>query len=169
MPDTSKHTTQVNAQQLVDFLGARRETKLVAFLTGPGGLGGRYKSLLDHPRVANLPGMLRRHGLLQTMMFLESKGKGNGEEKLLLELLGAAVKEYSGRPLPGFAELPEDPLQALYLQAHAIEAAVWIRQVAAAYQVRPENDDKKNTVGDGDATGDVGEGTGRQPRPEEGP
>ncbi len=135
MPDTTTERSSAGGEHLSFFLGARREPRLVAMLTGTRGFGDEYKSLINHPRVADLPGMLRRHGLLQTMMFLGSK---TDNDKQLLKLLKAAVKEYAGHALPSPASLAEEPLEALRLQAQAIEAAVWIRQVAAAHEVLKE-------------------------------
>lgn len=60
-------------------------------------------ALVKHPRVANLPEMVMRHGILQTAAFLRSKSReGNGEPTMdgrLLDLLEACVKATTDSPI----------------------------------------------------------------------
>ncbi len=115
---------------LETFLSSRREARLVRFLEGEEGLAGKYRKLVDHPRVANLAGMLRRHGLVQTRLFLKGKG---GDDHELMELLARCTEEMTDNRFPrNESEMAGNPVRTLFLQAQAIEAAVWIQRVAAA-------------------------------------
>lgn len=123
-----------------------------------------YNPLLQHPRTRSLPDMLRRHGLLQVVVFLKSKDKGNetngtrpdttgAAEKderdvLLLRLLETALTdELAQMPKTGTGE-PRSlragdlatlgemaPAEYLFLNESAIGAATWIQRLAAAREV----------------------------------
>ncbi len=140
-------TTQDSAKALETFLAARRESRLVGFLEGDRGFQAKkYKDLVSHPRVQSFPGMLRRHGLVQTGLFLESK---DSKDRALWELLKQALHEYTGRDVPPLRELVEQPVELLYFQGQAIETATWIRLVA---QARKAKNGADQSAGQGDAS-----------------
>ncbi len=62
-------------------------------VTDPKDKKSRGALLQEHPRVKNLPGLLRRNGLLQTVLFLQSKGKDNRNEALLWRLLESQLAQ----------------------------------------------------------------------------
>lgn len=89
--------------------------------------------LLDCPRVTSLPGLIRRHGLPLTAIFLKSK-KGLDDE--LMKLLTNCIND-----LPSASQVdlskPESltrlsAYQLIRLQEQALEAAVWIQRIVAA-------------------------------------
>ncbi len=99
--------------------------------------------IVDNPRLAHLPEMLLRHGVLQTAAFLMSKSRdGNGKSKdgHLLDLLEACLKKVSVKEAMGdlqakgalaaLASLPVE--QYLMVNEAAIEAATWIALLAEA-------------------------------------
>jgi CRISPR/Cas system CMR-associated protein Cmr5 small subunit len=96
-------------------------------------------ALVKHPRVANLPEMVLRHGVLQTAAFLRSKSRDNKNRPTmdgeLLELLDACVKKTTG------TSITSSTLATLRLEKYmrvneaAIEAAAWIALLAKAREV----------------------------------
>lgn len=90
--------------------------------------------LQEHPRVKSLPGLLRRNGLLQTVLFLQSKGANNAKERLLWQLLESQLGQ--GLPFPvkltakDLAELL--PQRYLFLQERAIEIAILLSRLLDA-------------------------------------
>lgn len=97
--------------------------------------------------VVSLPGMLLRHGLLQTLAFLKRKA-ASGEDKeskeaqgnrALLELLDRGVSAASG--VPGTGLLSPDALASLanqelatylHIQETAVMVATWIKRLHEA-------------------------------------
>ena len=98
-------------------------------------------ALVKHPRVANLPEMVLRHGILQTAAFLRSKSRDSKNQPTmdgkLLELLDACVKATTG------SSLTSSTLATLRLEKYmmvneaAIEAATWIALLAKARDAVP--------------------------------
>ena len=93
------------------------------------------KTLIGSPRVAHLAEMLRRHGLVQTVLFLRSKNK---EDQRILEILAGMIKyDHLGAELPlegcALVKKLENPGQYLYYHELAIEAAVWLHRMTAAW------------------------------------
>lgn len=90
--------------------------------------GNRLHSLKDLSRVQSLPELLRRHGLLQTRLFLTRKG-----ETKLWNLLESGIQEVTkeqGLSLQGLANLSTE--QRLLLDSLAVEVAVLISELVAA-------------------------------------
>jgi hypothetical protein len=98
-------------------------------------------TLVKHPRVANLPEMVLRHGILQTAAFLRSKSRDSNNQPTmdgrLLELLDTCVKATTG------SSITSSTLATLRLEKYmmvneaAIEAAVWIALLAKAREAAP--------------------------------
>lgn len=121
----------------------------------------QYRGLVEHARVRSLPDMLRRHGLLQVVAFLKSKGNAKtsetgksdedsqaAREQALLGLLTRALEEdLRTLPKPAAGKLEaldvtslahlgqEHPAEYLYLNESAIYAATWIQRLTAAREV----------------------------------
>ncbi|HWU87132.1 MAG TPA: type III-B CRISPR module-associated protein Cmr5 [Kofleriaceae bacterium] len=99
-------------------------------------------TLVKHPRVANLPEMVLRHGILQTAVFLRSKSRDSKNQPTmdgrLLELLDTCVKATTG------SSITSSTLATLRLEKYmmvneaAIEAAAWIALLAKAREAAPE-------------------------------
>lgn len=88
------------------------------------------ETLVQHPRVADLPEMVLRHGVLQTAAFLRSKSidkdGARTQDGYLLELLAGCVEKATGRAL-AIDELAGLDLEVyLMVNEAAIEAATWI-------------------------------------------
>lgn len=98
-------------------------------------------ALVKHPRVANLPEMVMRHGILQTAAFLRSKSLDSKNQPTmdgeLLDLLEACVKATTG------SSITSSTLATLRLEKYmmvneaAIEAAAWIALLAKARGAAP--------------------------------
>ncbi|AGA89185.1 CRISPR type III-B/RAMP module-associated protein Cmr5 [Thioflavicoccus mobilis 8321] len=146
---------------------ARREHRLVRLIEQR--LQGDDSGLVGNARVRGLPEMVRRHGLLQVVAFLRSKGadaaengspgkRGSGDcDQQLLDLLQNALQEdleAVPRSEKGgvcklapadLAHLGEDsPTEYLYLNESAIQVAVWIQRLAAA---RADLDEARQVCG----------------------
>lgn len=98
----------------------------------------RGELLRQHPRVKNLAGLLRRNGLLQTVLFLQSKGKGEGEGAFKEALLWQLLEAQLGHGAPFQVELRAERLAALktqqylFLNERAIEIAVLLSRLVDA-------------------------------------
>jgi hypothetical protein len=91
--------------------------------------------LVKHPRVANLPEMVLRHGVLQTAAFLRSKSRDNAKPTVdakLLELLEACVQKTAGSGLAPRTLATLGLEQYMIVNEAAIEAASWIALLAKA-------------------------------------
>jgi len=91
--------------------------------------------LIAHPRVASLPEMILRHGVLQTAAFLQSKREKTKQDGELLSLLDGCVRQIvPGIDLCGAL----GPLSKLVIDRYmlvnevAVEAAAWIGLLANA-------------------------------------
>lgn len=92
-----------------------------------------FKELRTSPRITSLSGLLRRHGLVLTCFFLDSK---QGNDSLLLKLLDTSLKAL---PKPTTADLTVPKTlftlkthELIRLQEQALEASVWIQRLIAA-------------------------------------
>jgi len=93
-------------------------------------------ALAKHPRIANLPEMVLRHGILQTAAFLRSKSRDTKNQPTmddsLLELLDTCVKATTGSSItsPPLTKLPLE--KYMMVNEAALEAAAWIALLAKA-------------------------------------
>ena len=99
-----------------------------------------FRPLLKATRVTSLPGMLRRHGLLLTVVFLRSKETcQKPDDGLLVNLLEIGIKAlfHENDLSLNVAYLKQDfPLaKQLYLQDLAMETANWIQRLVAAREI----------------------------------
>jgi len=98
-------------------------------------------TLVKHPRVANLPEMVMRHGSLQTAAFLRSKSRdGNNQPTMdgrLPDLLEACVKATTGSPITSRTLATLSLEKYMMVNEAAIEAAAWIALLAKARDAVP--------------------------------
>ncbi|TMQ11889.1 MAG: hypothetical protein E6J90_33430 [Deltaproteobacteria bacterium] len=98
-------------------------------------------ALVNHPRVANLPEMVMRHGILQTAAFLRSKSRDSKNRPTmdggLLDLLEACVKATTGSSIASRTLATLGLEKYMRVNEAAIEAAAWIALLAKARDGAP--------------------------------
>lgn len=96
-------------------------------------------ALVKHPRIANLPEMVLRHGILQTAAFLRSKSLDSKNQPTmdgkLLELLDTCVKATTGSSVTASTLATLRLEKYMLVNEAAIEAASWIALLAKAREV----------------------------------
>lgn len=94
--------------------------------------------LQDHPRIKNLPGLLRRNGLLQTVLFLQSKSAGKSESAANERRLWQLLESQLGKGAPFTVKLNAKDLanlpapRYLFLSERAIEIAILLTRLLDA-------------------------------------
>lgn len=97
--------------------------------------GKTRKALLkDCARVRNLPSLLRRNGLLQTLLFLQSKGEKSDGERLLWNLLkehlslGDKAAAWAEIETPRYLRLNEQAIEIATLLSRLLDAEAAIAE-----------------------------------------